>query len=60
MLTGRDGACSATLVYALLAEEQGSTRDAVLLNAAAGLTAAGPTAHGPRVGECWWVRFSRS
>lgn len=60
VLTGRDGAYSATLVYALLAEEQESTRDAVLLNVVAGLTAADPTAHGPRVGECWWVRFFRS
>lgn len=51
MLTRRDGAYSATLVYALLAEEQESTRDAVLLNAAAGLTATGATAHGPRLGR---------
>ena len=41
VLTGRDGAYSATLVRALLAEEQESTRDAVPLNVVAGLTAGG-------------------
>lgn len=51
VLTGRDGAYSATLVRALLAEEQESTRDAVPLNVVAGLTAADPTAHGPRLGR---------
>ena len=38
-LAGRDGAYNATLVRALLAGEKGPIRDAVLLNAAAGLTA---------------------
>ena len=38
-LAGRDGTHNATIVRALLAGERGSVRDAVLLNAAAGLTA---------------------
>ena len=46
-LAGRDGAHNATLVRALLAGEKGPIRDAVLLNAAAGLTAADPEADAP-------------
>ena len=46
-LAGRDGAYNATLVRALLAGEKGPIRDAVLLNAAAGLTAADPEADAP-------------
>ena len=38
-LAGRDGSHNATVVRALLAGERGPVRDAVLLNAAAGLTA---------------------
>jgi len=45
-LAGRDGAYNATLVRALLAGERGPIRDAVLLNAATGLTAADPSAEG--------------
>lgn len=46
-LAGKDGAHNATLVRALLAGEKGPIRDAVLLNAAAGLTAADPEADAP-------------
>ena len=46
-LAGKDGAYNATLVRALLAGEKGPIRDAVLLNAAAGLTAADPEADAP-------------
>lgn len=46
-LAGRDGEYNATLVRRLLAGERGPIRDAVLLNAAAGLTAADEQAEGP-------------
>ncbi len=46
-LAGRDGAYNATLVHALLAGEKGPIRDAVLLNAATGLTAWDAEAQGP-------------
>lgn len=46
-LAGRDGAYNATLVHALLAGEKGPIRDAVLLNAATGLTAWDTEAQGP-------------
>lgn len=45
-LAGRDGMHNATIVRRLLAGEKGPVRDAVLLNAAAGLTAADPQADG--------------
>lgn len=45
-LQGRDGTHNATIVKGLLAGEQGPVRDAVLLNAAAGLTAYDQTAEG--------------
>lgn len=48
-LAGRDGAHNATLVRAVLAGEQGPIRDAVLLNAAAGLTAADRASEGPLI-----------
>ena len=48
-LAGRDGAYNATLVRALLAGEKGPIRDAVLLNAAAGLTAWDRDAEAPLI-----------
>lgn len=45
-LAGQDGTHNATIVRGLLDGEKGPVRDAVLLNAAAGLTAADPQAEG--------------
>jgi anthranilate phosphoribosyltransferase len=45
-LVGGDAAANAVVARAVLAGEPGPVRDAVLLNAAAALTAAAPTADG--------------
>ena len=45
-LAGQDGVHNASIVRSLLAGEEGPVRDAVLLNAAAGLTAADTQAEG--------------
>lgn len=50
-LAGRDGAYNATLVRALLDGDKGPIRDAVLLNAATGLTAWDAAAEGPLAGR---------